>query len=484
MIDRTNASWYRDAIIYQLHVKSFFDSNNDGVGDFAGVTRKLDYLRELGANAIWIMPFYPSPLRDDGYDIADYRGVNPAYGNMRDFRRLVREAHARGIRVITELVINHTSDQHPWFQRARQARPNSPLRDFYVWSQTDKMYEGARIIFLDAESANWTWDPVAKAYFWHRFYSHQPDLNFDNPRVLEAVLDTMRHWLDMGVDGLRLDAIPYLIERDGTNCENLPETHAVIRRIRATLDRDYADRMLLAEANQWPEETAAYFGAGDECHMAFHFPLMPRMYMALAMEDRHPITDIMRQTPEIPKGAQWAIFLRNHDELTLEMVTDRERDYLWSYYASDNRARINLGIRRRLAPLLGNDRRKIELLNFLLFSMPGTPVVYYGDEIGMGDNIYLGDRDGVRTPMQWSPDRNAGFSRADPARLFLPAIQDAVYGFSSVNVEAQLASPASLLNWMRRMIAVRRNYQAFGRGSLRFLYPDNRKILAYVREFE
>ena len=484
MIDRTDASWYRDAIIYQLHVKSFFDSNNDGVGDFSGVTEKLDYVRELGVNAIWLMPFYPSPLRDDGYDIADYRGVNPAYGNMRDFRRLVREAHARGIRVITELVINHTSDQHPWFQRARQARPHSPLRDFYVWSQTDSIYRDARIIFLDTESSNWTWDPLAKAYFWHRFYSHQPDLNFDNPRVLEAVLDTMRHWLDMGVDGLRLDAIPYLIERDGTNCENLPETHAVIRRIRAALDRDYTDRMLLAEANQWPEETAAYFGAGDECHMAFHFPLMPRMYMALAMEDRHPITDIMRQTPEIPKGAQWAIFLRNHDELTLEMVTDRERDYLWSHYASDSRARINLGIRRRLAPLLGNDRRKIELLNFLLFSMPGTPVVYYGDEIGMGDNIYLGDRDGVRTPMQWSPDRNAGFSRADPARLFLPAIQDAVYGYSSVNVEAQLASPASLLNWMRRMIAVRRNYQAFGRGTLRFLYPDNRKILAYVREFE
>jgi maltose alpha-D-glucosyltransferase/alpha-amylase len=484
MSARTAADWYRDAIIYQLHVKSFFDSNGDGIGDFAGVSEKLDYVRDLGATAIWLMPFYPSPLRDDGYDIADYRGVNPAYGAMRDFRRLVREAHARGVRVITELVINHTSDQHPWFQRARQARPGSALRDFYVWSQTDRLYRDARIIFLDSESSNWTWDPTAKAYYWHRFYSHQPDLNFDNPRVLEAVLDTMRHWLDMGVDGLRLDAIPYLIERDGTNCENLPETHAVIRRIRAALDREYPDRMLLAEANQWPEETAAYFGAGDECHMAFHFPLMPRMYMALAMEDRHPITDIMRQTPEIPASAQWAIFLRNHDELTLEMVTDKERDYLWSHYASDSRARINLGIRRRLAPLLANDRRKIELLNFLLLSMPGAPVIYYGDEIGMGDNIYLGDRDGVRTPMQWSPDRNAGFSRADPARLFLPAIQDAVYGYGGVNVEAQLASPASLLNWMRRMIAVRRNYSAFGRGGLRFLYPDNRKILAYLREFE
>lgn len=482
MIDRDEHDWYHDAIIYQIHVKSFFDSNNDGIGDFSGVSQKLDYIRELGANAIWIMPFYPSPLRDDGYDISDYRGVNAAYGSMRDFRRLVREAHARGIRVITELVINHTSDQHPWFQKARAAKRLSAARDFYVWSDHDRLYADARIIFIDTETSNWTWDPVAQAYYWHRFYSHQPDLNFDNPRVVDAVLDTMSYWLDMGVDGLRLDAVPYLIERDGTNCENLPETHAVIRRIRAALDKKYPGRMLLAEANQWPEETSAYFGAGDECHMAFHFPLMPRMYMALAMEDRHPITDIMRQTPEIPENAQWAIFLRNHDELTLEMVTDRERDYLWSYYASDNRARINLGIRRRLAPLLGNDRRKIELLNSLLFSMPGTPVVYYGDEIGMGDNIYLGDRDGVRTPMQWSPDRNAGFSRADPAKLFLPPIQDALYGFGSVNVESQLASPASLLNWMRRMTAVRRNYRAFGRGTLRFLYPENRKVLAYLRE--
>jgi maltose alpha-D-glucosyltransferase/alpha-amylase len=482
MIDRSDTQWYRDAIVYQLHVKSFFDANGDGVGDFEGAAAKLDYVKDLGATAIWVMPFYPSPLKDDGYDIADYRGINPAYGTMRNFRRFVRAAHERGLRVITELVINHTSDQHPWFQKARQAKPGSAARDFYVWSDTDQKYDGTRIIFLDTEPSNWSWDPVAKAYYWHRFYSHQPDLNFDNPRVLEAVLDTMRFWLDMGVDGLRLDAIPYLIEREGTNCENLPETHAVIKKIRAAVDAGYPDRMLLAEANQWPEETAQYFGDGDECHMAFHFPVMPRLYMALAQEDRHPVTDIMRQTPEIPEGCQWAIFLRNHDELTLEMVTDKERDYLWSFYAAERRARINLGIRRRLAPLVENDRRKIELLNALLLSMPGTPVLYYGDEIGMGDNIYLGDRDGVRTPMQWSPDRNGGFSCADPARLFLPAIQDPIYGFDAVNVEAQLRSPASLLNWTRRMIAIRRGYQAFGRGVLRFLYPANRKVLAYIRE--
>ena len=484
MIDRSDPQWYRDAIIYQLHVKSFFDANNDGIGDFEGVTAKLDYVKDLGASAIWLMPFYPSPLKDDGYDIADYRGINPSYGNMRDFRRLVREAHDRGLRVITELVINHTSDQHPWFQKARLSRPGSAARNFYVWSDTDRKYEETRIIFLDTEASNWSWDPAAKAYYWHRFYSHQPDLNFDNPRVLEAVLDTMRFWLDMGVDGLRLDAIPYLIEREGTNCENLPETHDILKKIRAALDAGYPDRMLLAEANQWPEETAQYFGNADECHMAFHFPLMPRMYMAVAQEDRHPVTDIMRQTPEIPEGCQWAIFLRNHDELTLEMVTDKERDYLWSFYASDRRARINLGIRRRLAPLLENDRRKIELLNSLLLSMPGTPVLYYGDEIGMGDNIYLGDRDGVRTPMQWSPDRNGGFSKADPASLFLPAIQDPIYGFDAVNVEAQLRAPASLLNWMRRMVALRRGTRAFSRGTLRFLYPTNRKVLAYLREHE
>ncbi len=481
MIDRSDTDWYRDAIIYQLHVKSFFDSNDDGVGDFEGVTRKLDYIKDLGVTAIWVMPFYPSPLRDDGYDIAEYRGINPSYGSMRDFRRFVKEAHSRGLRVITELVINHTSDQHPWFQKARRAKPGSAARDFYVWSDTDQKYQDTRIIFLDTEPSNWSWDPVAQAYYWHRFYAHQPDLNFDNPRVLEAVIDVMRYWLDMGVDGLRLDAIPYLIEREGTNCENLPETHEVIKKIRTALDEGYPDRMLLAEANQWPEETAPYFGEGDECHMAFHFPLMPRMYMALAQEDRHPITDIMRQTPEVPEGCQWAIFLRNHDELTLEMVTDKERDYLWTFYANERRARINLGIRRRLAPLLDNDRRKIELLNSLLLSMPGTPVLYYGDEIGMGDNIYLGDRDGVRTPMQWSPDRNGGFSRADPARLFLPAIQDPIYGFDSVNVEAHMRSSASLLNWTRRLIAIRRNHAVFGRGTLRFLYPSNRKVLAYIR---
>ncbi len=484
MIDRNDVHWYRDAIIYQLHVKSFFDSNNDGIGDFRGLTQKLDYVRDLGATAIWLMPFYPSPLRDDGYDISNYRDINPAYGSLRDFKAFVRAAHERGLRVIIELVINHTSDQHPWFQRARAAKPGSAARNFYVWADDDQGYKDVPIIFLDVEKSNWSYDETAKAFYWHRFYAHQPDLNFDNPRVIEAVLDVMRFWLDMGVDGLRLDAIPYLVEREGTACENLPETHAIIKKIRAAVDADYPDRMLLAEANVWPEEAAGYFGDGDECHMAFHFPLMPRIYMALAQEDRHPITDIMRQTPEIPEGAQWAIFLRNHDEMTLAMVTDKERDYLWSFYAADRRARINLGIRRRLAPLLENDRRKIELLNSLLLSMPGTPVVYYGDEIGMGDNIYLGDRDGVRTPMQWSVDRNGGFSRADPARLFLPAIQDPIYGFSAVNVEAQLANPWSLLTWMRRMIAVRRSSPALGRGSLRFLYPSNRKVLAYLRELD
>ncbi|MCI0465719.1 MAG: maltose alpha-D-glucosyltransferase [Beijerinckiaceae bacterium] len=484
MIDRNDRQWYRDAIIYQLHVKSFFDSTNDGIGDFGGLTQKLDYIKDLGATAIWLMPFYPSPQRDDGYDISFYRGVNRAYGSLPDFKRFVREAHERGLRVITELVINHTSDQHPWFQRARAAKPGSSARNFYVWSATDQAYKDAPVIFLDTEKSNWTWDEQAKAYYWHRFYAHQPDLNFDNPRVLQAVLGVMEYWLEMGVDGLRLDAVAYLAEREGTDCENLPETHAIIKKMRAAVDAKYPDRMLLAEANLWPEETAQYFGAGDECHMAFHFPLMPRIYMALAQEDRHPITDIMRQTPEIPEGAQWAIFLRNHDEMTLAMVTSKERDYLWSFYAADPRARINLGIRRRLAPLLENDRRKIELLNSLLLSMPGTPILYYGDEIGMGDNIYLGDRDSVRTPMQWSLDRNGGFSRADPAKLFLPAIQDPIYGFGAVNVEAQLASPSSLLTWMRRMIAVRRSHLPFGRGSLRFLHPSNRKVLPYIREFE
>ncbi|KAA0683325.1 maltose alpha-D-glucosyltransferase [Roseomonas genomospecies 6] len=484
-IDRNDTLWYKDAVIYQLHVKAFFDADNDGIGDIAGLTQKLDYIQELGVTTLWLLPFYPSPLRDDGYDIADYKAVNPSYGNLQDFKRFLRECHDRGLRVITELVINHTSDQHPWFQRARQAKPGSNHRNYYVWSDTDQKYQGTRIIFCDTEKSNWTWDSEAQAYFWHRFYSHQPDLNFDNPKVLQEVLNVMRFWLDMGVDGLRLDAVPYLKEREGTNNENLPETHDVLKAIRTEIDKGYGDRMLLAEANQWPEDVLPYFGdlekGGDECHMAFHFPLMPRIYMAVAMEDRHPIADIMRQTPDIPDECQWAIFLRNHDELTLEMVTDRERDYLWDFYAADRRMRINLGIRRRLAPLLQNDRRKIELLKSLLLSMPGTPVLYYGDEIGMGDNIYLGDRDGVRTPMQWSPDRNGGFSRADPARLYLPAIQDPIYGFQAINVEAAQRSPSSLLNWMKRLIAVRQQHKAFGRGSFQLLYPGNRKVLAYLR---
>jgi maltose alpha-D-glucosyltransferase/alpha-amylase len=484
MIDRQDPLWYKDAVIYQLHIKAFFDSNNDGIGDFAGLIQKLDYIQELGVNTVWVLPFYPSPLRDDGYDIAKYRDVNPSFGTLRDFRRFVQAAHARGLRVITELVINHTSDQHRWFQRARTAKPGSVHRNYYVWGDTDQKYLGTRIIFLDTESSNWTWDPVAQAYYWHRFYSHQPDLNFDNPRVMVEILSVLRFWLEMGIDGLRLDAIPYLVERDGTNNENLPETHAVLKRIRAEVDAHFPGRMLLAEANQWPEDVLPYFGDGDECHMAFHFPVMPRMYMAIAQEDRHPIADILRQTPDIPANCQWGIFLRNHDELTLEMVTDKERDYLWNFYAADKRMRLNLGIRRRFAPLLENDLRKIQLMNSLLLSMPGTPIIYYGDEIGMGDNIFLGDRDGVRTPMQWSPDRNAGFSRADPARLYLPPIMDAIYGYEAVNVEAQQRDPSSLLNWMKRMITVRQAHQAFGRGTLRLLYPRNRKILAYLREHE
>jgi maltose alpha-D-glucosyltransferase / alpha-amylase len=476
------ADWYKDAVIYQLHVKAFQDSDGDGMGDFKGLMQRLDHVQELGANAVWLLPFYPSPMRDDGYDIAEYKAINPAYGDMDDFQGFVDEAHRRGLKVITELVINHTSDQHAWFQRARQAPKGSPERDFYVWSDDPGKWPETRIIFTDTETSNWAWDPVAEQYYWHRFYSHQPDLNFDNPEVLRQVLDVMHFWLDKGVDGLRLDAIPYLVERDGTNNENLPETHEVLKAIRADLDRHYEGRMLLAEANQWPEDTRPYFGEGDECHMGFHFPLMPRMYMALAQEDRHAITDIIRQTPEIPEDCQWGIFLRNHDELTLEMVTDRERDYLWETYAADARARINMGIRRRLAPLLQNDRRKIELLNFMLLSMPGTPIIYYGDEIGMGDNYYLGDRDGVRTPMQWSADRNAGFSKAIPQRLYLPTIQDPVYGYEAINVESQQGSPSSLLNWMKRMIGVRQRHSLFGRGEIRLLYPKNRKVLAYIRQ--
>jgi maltose alpha-D-glucosyltransferase/alpha-amylase len=476
--------WWRDAVIYQLHVKSFMDSNDDGIGDFAGLMSRLDHVAGLGVDVIWLLPFYPSPLKDDGYDISDYTSVHPDYGTLSDLRRFIEAVHARGLKVITELVINHTSADHPWFQRARRAPPGSRERAMYVWSDDDKRYAGTRIIFCDTETSNWTWDPVAKAYYWHRFYSHQPDLNFDNPRVLAAVLRIMRFWLNLGVDGLRLDAVPYLIEREGTSNENLAETHDILKRIRAELDARHPNRMLLAEANMWPEDVQQYFGAGDECHMCFHFPLMPRMYMAVAQEDRFPVTDILRQTPDIPDGCQWAVFLRNHDELTLEMVTDAERDALWSVYAAEKRARINLGIRRRLAPLMERDRRRIELMKGLLLSMPGTPVMYYGDEIGMGDNVYLRDRDGVRTPMQWSPDRNGGFSRADPAALVLPPIQDPLYGFQAVNVESQLRDPSSLLNWMRRMLAVRKRTRAFGRGTMRLLYPGNRKVLAYLREYE
>jgi maltose alpha-D-glucosyltransferase/alpha-amylase len=482
-VDANDALWYKDAVIYQLHVKAFFDSNGDGLGDFSGLTEKLDYVQELGVNTIWLLPFYPSPLKDDGYDVADYHAVHSQYGTTPDFRQFVREAHRRGLRVITELVVNHSSDQHPWFQAARRAPAGSSKRNFYVWSDTDQKYKGTRIIFTDTETSNWSWDPVAKAYYFHRFFSHQPDLNFDNPSVLKAVVRTMRYWLDMGVDGFRLDAIPYLVEREGTSNENLPETHAVIKRIRAALDARYTGKLLLAEANQWPEDVREYFGEADECHMAYHFPLMPRMYMAIAQEDRHPVVEIMRQTPEIPETCQWAIFLRNHDELTLEMVTSRERDYMYQTYAADPRARINLGIRRRLAPLLENDMERIKLMNSLLLSMPGSPIIYYGDEIGMGDNIYLGDRNGVRTPMQWSPDRNAGFSRADPQRLYLPPIMDAIYGYEAVNVEAQSREPSSLLNWMRRLLAVRKTSRAFGRGKLAFLRPGNRKVLAYLREY-
>jgi maltose alpha-D-glucosyltransferase/alpha-amylase len=475
--------WYKDAVIYQLHVKAFLDSNGDGLGDFRGLTEKLDYIQQLGVNTIWLLPFYPSPLRDDGYDVSDYHGVHPQYGTTEDFRRFVEEAHKRSLRVITELIVNHTSDAHPWFQAARRAPKGSPERDFYVWSDDESKYQGTRIIFTDSESSNWTWDPVAKQYFWHRFFSHQPDLNFDNPKVLEAVLKTMEYWCEIGVDGFRLDAIPYLVEREGTSNENLPETHAVIKQIRAALDARFPGKLLLAEANQWPEDVREYFGEGDECHMAYHFPLMPRMYMAIAQEDRHPVVEIMQQTPEIPEPCQWAIFLRNHDELTLEMVTHKERDYMYQMYAADPRARVNLGIRRRLAALFENDFDRIKLMNSLLLSMPGSPIIYYGDEIGMGDNIYLGDRNGVRTPMQWSPDRNAGFSRADPQRLYLPPIMDAIYGHEAVNVEAQLREPNSLLNWMRRLLAVRKTSRAFGRGKLTFLKPGNRKVLAYLREY-
>ena len=478
--------WYKDAVIYQVAVRGFKDDSGDGIGDFRGLTSKLDYLADLGVSAIWVMPFYPSPLRDDGYDIADYGRVNPDYGTLRDVRTFIREAHKRDLRVITELVINHTSDQHPWFQRARKAPPGSPERDWYVWSDTTARYEDVRIIFKDFEKSNWAWDDEANAYYWHRFYSHQPDLNFDSPAMQEALFRVVDFWMEAGVDGLRLDAIPYLYVREGTSGENLPETHAFLKKLRHYVDERFADRMLLAEANQWPEDSVAYFGdgSGDECHMAFHFPLMPRMFMALRTEDRFPIIDILEQTPELPIDGQWALFLRNHDELTLEMVTDEERDYMYRVYAADPRARINLGIRRRLAPLLGNNRRRIELMNGLLFSLPGTPVIYYGDEIGMGDNVYLGDRNGVRTPMQWSGDRNAGFSPANRQSLYLPVVTDPEYHYEAINVEAQQANPQSLLWWTKRVIALRKRHPAFGRGTLRFLHPDNRRILAFVREHE
>ncbi|QSQ26308.1 maltose alpha-D-glucosyltransferase [Pyxidicoccus parkwayensis] len=475
--------WYKKALIYELHLRAFHDSNGDGHGDIPGLIEKLPYLQDLGVDCLWLLPHYPSPLRDDGYDIADYYGIHPDYGTLADFQRLVDEAHKRGIRIITELVVNHTSDQHPWFLESR-SDPKSPKRDWYVWSDTDDRYKGTRIIFLDTERSNWTWDPVAKQYFWHRFFSHQPDLNYDNPEVQEAMLDVMRFWLNMGVDGFRCDAVPYLFEREGTNCENLPETHAFLKRLRKTIDSEYQGKMLLAEANQWPADVRVYFGDGDEFHMGFHFPVMPRLFMAIRKEDRTPIVEIMQQTPDIPSNCQWAIFLRNHDELTLEMVTDEDRDYMYREYATDPRMRINLGIRRRLAPLMGNGRRRIELMHSLLFTLPGTPVMYYGDEIGMGDNIYLGDRNGVRTPMQWTGDRNAGFSKADYARLYAPVIADAVYGYQAINVEAQERVQASLLHWVKRMIRIRQRYPVFALGTLRFLPTENRKVLSFVREHD
>jgi maltose alpha-D-glucosyltransferase/alpha-amylase len=476
--------WYKDAIIYELHIKAFRDSNGDGIGDFEGLLEKLDYLQSLGITAIWLLPFYPSPLQDDGYDIADYYSINPSYGNIEQFKKLLDEAHKRNLKVITELVINHTSNQHPWFQKARKAPKGSPARDYYVWTDDPNQYKDARIIFQDFEGSNWTWDPVAKQYYWHRFFHHQPDLNFDNPAVQEEVFNVLDYWCEMGVDGFRLDAVPYLFERDGTNCENLPETHAFLKKLRKHVDNKYPGTLLLAEANMWPEDSASYFGDGDECQMNYHFPVMPRMYMAIQMEDRYPVTDIFDQTPAIPDSCQWAIFLRNHDELTLEMVTDEERDYMYKVYVKDPKARINLGIRHRLAPLMGNDRRKIEMMNYLLFSLPGTPVLYYGDEIGMGDNFYLGDRDGVRTPMQWSGERNAGFSETNPQQLYLPLIYDPLYHFESVNVELQSKNRSSLLWYMKRLIATRKKYKAFSRGNMQFIEAENSKVLSFTRSYE
>jgi maltose alpha-D-glucosyltransferase / alpha-amylase len=478
---KLEAGWYKHAIIYQVHVRSFADANGDGIGDFAGLAQKLDYVQNLGVNAIWLMPFFPSPLRDDGYDIADYRSVHPSYGTLEDFKSFLSIAHERGIRVIIEMVLNHTSDQHVWFQQSRSSREN-PKRDWYVWSETDSKYRGTRIIFLDTEMSNWAWDPISKSYYWHRFFSHQPDLNYDNPAVREEMWNVMKFWLELGIDGFRLDAVPYLIEREGTNCENLPETHAIIRDLRKRVDEQFPGVMLLAEANQWPADLRPYFGNGDEFHMAFHFPLMPRMFMGLRLEDRKPITEILQQTPEIPSSCQWCLFLRNHDELTLEMVTDIERDYMYDIYAGDKAMRLNLGIRRRLAPLLENDRRRIELMNGMLMSLPGTPIIYYGDEIGMGDNIYLGDRNGVRTPMQWSGGWNGGFSTADPERLYSPPILNPVYGYQAVNVASQNRTPHSLLSWMQHIIGIRRASPVFSSGSIEFLYPANHRILAYIRQ--
>ncbi|HUC30223.1 MAG TPA: maltose alpha-D-glucosyltransferase [Candidatus Acidoferrum sp.] len=473
--------WYKDAVVYQVHVRTFYDTNNDGIGDFAGLAQRLDYVQELGVNTIWLMPFFPSPLRDDGYDISDYRSVHPSYGTLEDFKKFLSIAHERGIRVIIEMVLNHTSDQHPWFLESRSSQGN-PKRDWYVWSDTDAKYRGTRIIFVDTEMSNWAWDPISKSYYWHRFFSHQPDLNYDNPAVREEMWNVMKFWLEMGIDGFRLDAVPYLIEREGTNCENLPETHAIIRDLRKRVDEQFPGVMLLAEANQWPADLRPYFGDGDEFHMAFHFPLMPRMFMGLRLEDRKPITEILQQTPEIPASCQWCLFLRNHDELTLEMVTDMERDYMYDIYASDKTMRLNLGIRRRLAPLLDNDRRRIELMNGMLMSLPGTPIIYYGDEIGMGDNIYLGDRNGVRTPMQWSGGWNGGFSGADPESLYSPSILNPVYGYQAVNVLSQKRTQHSLLSWMKHIIGIRRSTPVFGSGSIEFLYPANHRVLAFIRQ--
>jgi maltose alpha-D-glucosyltransferase/alpha-amylase len=480
---KQDALWYKHAIIYQAHVRTFYDSNGDGIGDFQGLDQKLDYLEELGIDAIWLMPFFPSPLRDDGYDIADYTSVHSSYGTLEDFRTFLGSAHERGIRVIIEMVLNHTSDQHPWFQQSRSSREN-PRRDWYVWSDTDTGYPEARIIFLDTELSNWAWDPISKSYYWHRFFSHQPDLNYDNPEVREEMWNVMKFWLEIGVDGFRLDAVPYLVERERTNCENLPETHGILKELRRRLDEQFPGKMLLAEANQWPADLRPYFADGNEFHMAFHFPLMPRMFMGVKLEDRKPITEILRQTPEIPSSCQWCLFLRNHDELTLEMLTNVERDYMNDTYAQDKEMRLNLGIRRRLAPLLDNDRRRIELMHGMLMSLPGTPNIYYGDEIGMGDNTKLGDRNGVRTPMQWSGGWNGGFSNAEPEKLYAPLIQDPVYGYPAVNVVSQKKTEHSLLNWIGRIIAVRKTTNVFGSGSIEFLYPANHRILAYVRQLD